>query len=301
MTELQELGRTYEKGIEFYDQGLLIDALAEFEKVFKDASPNSPEARLAKFYIGETHARLAEEDVKRGAVERAEVHLKEAIKRNPKYPDLHFQLAEIVAESGAIHQAILELETALELNPDYAKALLFLGILIYEIGDYTDGAHHVSHAASLEPRYNTPVYRGAIAAHEKGEHRKALARFQELATTNVDDISFHFGVGKKLYRSGDYAGAAESFEQALSLQSSYPDIRNWLGLALLATKENERAFEQFQVALEINPNFAAAAINAGVACEMMGIPGDAADFYARALETDPENPEARERLARLRR
>ena len=300
MAGLQELSKTYQKGIEFYDQGLLVDALAEFEKVLKAVSPDSPEARLAKFYVGETHARLAEEDMSRGATERAETHLKNAIERNPHYPDLHYQLAQIVAESGSVHQAILELETALELNPDYAKALLFLGLLAYEIGNYDTGAQHVSRAASLETRYGTPLYSEAMAAHEKGEHRKALAQFHELATTNIDDISFHFGIGKKLYRSGDYAGAVEAFEQSLSIQSSYPDIRNWLGLALMATKENERAFEQFQLALETNPNYTAAIINAGVVCEMMGLTKDAADFYTRALKTDPDNLEARERLSKLR-
>ena len=112
MTSVQELSKTYQKGIEFYDQGLLLDALSEFEKVITEASPDSPEARLARFYIGETHARLAEENMSRGARERAESHLRKAIERNPKYPDLHCQLAEIMAESGAIHEAIRELKAA---------------------------------------------------------------------------------------------------------------------------------------------------------------------------------------------
>jgi tetratricopeptide (TPR) repeat protein len=296
MIGIAELSKRYAKGVEFYDQGLLIDALAEFEAVLKDSDPSSPEARLAVFYVGEAHAALAEESIQRGAREHAEMHLRKAIARNPKYPDLHFQLAQVIAEGGAIKEAMTELETALKLNPNYAKAHLSLGILSYQVGRYAAGARHITRAAEIERRYATPLYADAMAAHDKGQHRKALAQFAELALTNVDDISFHFGIGRKCYRSGDYRGAAEAFEQALSLCPAYPDIRNWFGLALMGCGENEKAFEQFQSALETNPNYVAAIINAGVACELMGLRDDAHAFYRRALEIDPDNLEARERL-----
>jgi len=299
MTAVRELSANYQKGIEFYDQGLLIDALAAFQSVLKSADPGSPEARLARFYIGETHARLAEDALARGTRERAEQHLREAIERNPKFPDLHYQLAGIMVEDGAINEAITELETALSLNSNYSKALLLLGILRYEIGKYEIGARHIARAVENEPRYDTPVYQEGMASHFKGEHRRALAQFREMEQTKVDDISFHFGVGKKLYRAADYRGAAEAFEQALSVQSNYADIRNWYGLALMACAENANALEQFQKALEVNPNFVGAVINSGVACEMMGLREDARAFYRRALELDTDNIEAKERLGRL--
>jgi tetratricopeptide (TPR) repeat protein len=292
-----ELSKRYAKGLEFYDQGLLIDALAEFEAVLVSAEAGSPEAKLAAFYTGQVHARLAEDSIQRGAREHAEQHLRKAIVRNPKFPDLHYQLAQIIGESGAIREAMTELEIALKLNPEYAKATLLLGILSYQIGEYTAGARYITHAAEIEPRFDTQIYHDAMSAHSRDEHRKALALFAELALTNVDDISFHFGIGKKRYRSGDYHGAAEAFEQSLSLNSSYPDIRNWFGLALMGCGENEKAFEQFQGALEINPNYVGAVINAGVACEMMGLKSDADSFYRNALELDPDNVEARERLS----
>jgi Tfp pilus assembly protein PilF len=296
---VRELSKSYQKGLEFYDQGLLLDAIAAFEQAIDCADRDSPEARLATFYIGQAHAALAEDNLSRGARLRAEEHLREAIARNPKFPDLHYQLAEIIAESGAIHEAMVELEAALELNPDYAKALLLLGVLAYEIGEYAAGAGHIAHAVEQEPRYDTPVYRDGLDAHKKDNRRMALEMFKEMLVTNVDDISFHFSMGKKHYRAGEYKQAAEAFEQAISLERNYPDIRNWYGLALMACAEPQRAFDQFQQALDINPNFTAAIINAGIAFEMMKIPDEAALFYKRVLEIDPDNTEARERLDRL--
>ncbi len=117
-----ERSKRYAKGLEFYDQGLLIDALAEFEAVLKSAQPDSPEGKLAAFYTGQVHARLAEESIQRGAREHAEQHLRKAISGNPKFPDLHYQLAQIIAESGAIREAMTELEIALKLNPEYCQS-----------------------------------------------------------------------------------------------------------------------------------------------------------------------------------
>ena len=48
MAGVQELSKTYSKGIEFYDQGLLVDALAEFKRVLKNAPEGSPEALLGR-------------------------------------------------------------------------------------------------------------------------------------------------------------------------------------------------------------------------------------------------------------
>ncbi|MCL5103318.1 MAG: tetratricopeptide repeat protein [Armatimonadetes bacterium] len=299
MMGVRELSKNYAKGLDYYDQGLLVDALAAFEAVAKESGDESPEARLARFYIGETHARLAAESISRGSTERAVQHLREAISRNPKFPDLHCLLAEVLASSGALHDAMVELETAIQMNAGYAKAIMMLGTLAYEIGEREAGLKHVAQAVELEPRYDLDIYHDALASHGRGDFRRALAMLREMLVTNVDDISFHFTLGKKLYRSGEYREAVEAFEQALSLKNNYPDIRNWLGLALMAKGDHEEAFEQFQEALEINPNYVGAMINAGIACELIGIPEDAAAFYRRALETDPDNLEAKERLGTL--
>lgn len=299
MIGVRELSRNYQKGLEFYDQGLLLDALASFEAVLKEADPNNPEAKLAKFYIGESHARLAEESAGRGSIERAIEHLQSALKRNPNFPDLHYKLASLMANAGDTQGAMMQLESALELNPNYARALLLLGILAYDIGEHKAALEHISQAVKTEPRFNVPIYQNALNAHNSGKFDEAKALFKELSEENIDDISYHVNLGKKLYRSGDYKHAVEAFEQALSLQNNYPDIRNWFGLSLMACKENERAFEQFQKALEINPEYIGALINAGIACDLMDLKADSAKFYKHALEIDPENIEARERLSKI--
>lgn len=84
MIATAELNKKYAKGLEYYDQGLLRDALTEFETVCREAPEGSPQAKLAHFYIGEVHARLAEESAGRGAREHAEQHLRSACNRGKR-------------------------------------------------------------------------------------------------------------------------------------------------------------------------------------------------------------------------
>ncbi|MDH7602078.1 MAG: tetratricopeptide repeat protein [Armatimonadota bacterium] len=300
MQRAREMSLNYRKGLEFFDQGLYVDALSAFEEALAEAQPDSPESRLVAFHIGETHARLAEECLRRGLRDRAELHLREAVARNPRYPDLHYQLAEILAQKGETDAAVTELDQALGINPKFARAWLLRGVLYYETGCHEEGLDYVARAVELEPRYNVPIYTQAIEAHSMQRHEQVVKLLRDLVALDIDDISFRFALGKNLYRAGDYEGAAEAFRQVLAVQSNYADVRNWLGLALMASSQFAEALEQFTRALEINPNYVAALINAGTASERLGLLEEAVGYYERALAVSPDNPEAAERLESLR-
>ena len=291
-----KLNDNYRYGLDLYDKGLLKEAITAFEAVLSEMSPNSPEARLSRFYIGEAHAALAETSLQQGSNTTAEEHLKEAVQQNPNFPDMHYQLAMVLLEKGDFQDATLHLNTALELNPDYAKAMLLLGVLAYQIGEFEVGIARILRSVEMEPRFDTPMMQEGKVAHFAGKHRKALARFIELSITDIDEISLYINNGKAAYRSGDYEAATKSFRQALQMQDSYPDIHNWLGLSLLSCKQASEALEHFEKAIHLNRNFVSAIINAGVACDMAGRPEDARNYYTKAIMIDPDNPEARERL-----
>jgi tetratricopeptide (TPR) repeat protein len=299
VSSVRELNEHYSKGIEFFDQGLYREAISEFEIIIQTVDSSDPACKLAKFYLGEAHAQLGLERAYRGASVQAEGDLRRAIDINPKYPDLHYHLARVYIQKGEYQQAVSEFETALALNPRYARALFELGMLRYRMGERELGMEMVSRAVDIEPGYSNKLYREALAAHKTRHWNKTLSKLEELSETNVDDISYHFRLGKDHYKRGDYQSAIGDFERALSIQPGYADIRNWLGLAYLAAEEPSKALIEFSRALEINPNFIAARINAGAAFTKLDCLEEASQCYRRVLEIDPDNTEARERLAEL--
>lgn len=164
MVGTHRLNVHYKKGLELYDRGRFEEAIDAFSKAIEEIGASSPEGRLAKFYIGECHLQIAEEHTGKGSSDKAEEHLREAIEKNPHYPDLHYQLAVHLDSRGETQEAFLELEHALELNPSFSKALLMLGILAYKNGEQGAGIKYIIKAVECEPRLNIAAYRKGVEA-----------------------------------------------------------------------------------------------------------------------------------------
>lgn len=297
MSSVREINEHYSKGIEYYDQGLFREAISEFETLAAICEQLDPVGKLARFYLGEAYAQLGLERAGRGAVDKAEESLRKAIALNPRYPDLHYNLANLLVQKGDYSHAAAEFETALSINPRYGKALLEFGLLRYRTGERDTGIEMIGRAIESEPGYSTQLYRDALELHRMKRWDAAFSRLEELMATNIDDISYHFKLGKNHYMGGDYEAAAADLERALSIQPGYADIRNWLGIVYLSAEEPSKALVEFSRALEINPNFIAARLNAASAFVRLGCREEAANSYRRVLEIDPDNTEAREGLA----
>ncbi|MDO8683688.1 MAG: tetratricopeptide repeat protein [Armatimonadota bacterium] len=299
-TSVREDNLNYQKGITLLDQGQYALAAAEFERVLAKLDERDPSARLARFHLGEARAQLGIEMLRRHAPDRAEEEFRLALEINPRYADIRYQLARALSSKGKIDEALSELELALEINPAFAKAYFERGLMMCKAGEFAMGIGEVSRAVEIDPAYSKELYDSACMLCQDGNTREALDRLSDMASTNLDDIQYHFQLGKDCYKNGWHDRAAAEFRKALNLHAGYADVHNYLGLTLLATQKVEAAREEFEAALDINPKFVAATMNAGSACEAMGDVEGALEYYQTALEQDPDNIEAKKKLAQLK-
>jgi tetratricopeptide (TPR) repeat protein len=299
MSQVREMNQHYMKGIDYYDQGLYRQAIVEFEGIATECGIADPACRLARFYLGESYANLALDLAAKGASDEAELDLRLALKVTPDYPDLHYHLGRLLLDKGDCAQAEIEFEAAVALNPRYGKALFDLGLLKYRNGDRDAGIDQIGRAVEMEQGFSVKDYQRALLAHKADQWDIAQEALDELASTNVDDISYHFLLGKDQFKRGDYESAIVEFERALSVQPGYADIRNWLGMAYMAIGDSLKALEQFNQALDANPRFTSASLNAGSALISLGREAAARDCLRQVLAIDPDNEEARTRLAEL--
>ena len=123
------LGRSehYNRAIRLFDQGLYEQAITSFRMALAERG-DALSQRLARFYLAEAHTALALSYLDRGAYDRAETELQEAVAINPNYADLHYHLGRARLGKGDVLAALAALRRALEINPRYAKALLQTGI-----------------------------------------------------------------------------------------------------------------------------------------------------------------------------
>ena len=94
---------------------------------------------------------------------------------------------------------------------------------------------------------------------------------------------------------------ARKSTRALSINPDYAEAHSNLGMALQKQGKLDDAIQSYQRALNINPDYAEAHKNLGVALQDQGKLDDAIQSYRRALSINPDYALAHRNLAKLKR
>lgn len=96
--------------------------------------------------------------------------------------------------------------------------------------------------------------------------------------------------GVKLYESGELSGAAQAFEQAISIDPSNGSAHNNLGLVRFDQRRLADAADHFSTAAEFLPEDPTPLNNLGMTLESGGRAMEAIDYYEQASMVQPRNP-----------
>ena len=123
-----------------------------------------------------------------------------------------------------------------------------------------------------------------------------------LAACQQNQAQDWFERGADAYQEGRFAEAVEAYQQGLDLEPESAVGWNLMGMACrmqfnqIRSEEWKRKEEQaFKKAVAADSTFWPAQINLGATLYYQGKPREAAPFFKRALELNPDNPE-KERL-----
>lgn len=112
--------------------------------------------------------------------------------------------------------------------------------------------------------------------------------FAHTAAVTKDNYMAYALRGHYLAGRGIPDGAIESFVKSIEINPNYADAWNNLGLAVAAKGRSEEAVADYRRALKINPGHAGAWNNLGVALGAAGRTGEAIECYRRAIEISPD-------------
>jgi len=131
---------------------------------------------------------------------------------------------------------------------------------------------------------------------ERGYMEQAQHFFRLALRDDPSGAEAFYGLGSVYLQQQNAAEARESFERAVRLQAHYPGTlpNAWNNLGILAAREGhtEEAIQDFQSALQIDPDHFVALENLGSAYRQDKRWEDAKETLQRALRLSPENPEA---------
>ncbi len=212
----------------------------------------------------------AKEKIKQGNFSEAEKDLFLSLKVNTQGHEAFFLLGNLYHDEGKFDRAVAAYKKALLLKPNYTDAALSLSILYNDLGRYEEG-RLIFNRSKKQVSFEAEV-------HDPYLNEQLSQKHLELG-----------GLYEKYHR---FIEAEHEYRKALDLTPNEPQII--LRLARLFEKQNKGsvAVKLLQDLLNKDSKFTPALIRLGLIYYMQGQMIDAVGEWEKALDIEPNHPEA---------
>lgn len=155
--------------------------------------------------------------------------------------------------------------------------------------------------AEIEARFTqpSPVPRRVVREEEKIDRPITRPQSQPRPFVINTGAESFYNEGRTKFEAGDTAGALQSYDMAVILQSDWPDLLEARGLALLADEQTEEAIAEFTKVLVLKPDHVSALEARAKAYVANNQPDLARADYEKILTLQPENAAAKTSLETL--
>lgn len=253
-----------------------------------------------------------------------------ALDANPQYIPAYLGLARVTTGLRDYAGAARIYELALEFEPDNERILLELGKLRFIEGEYEAAIDVFERVLAANP-YAMSAYQGlglcyansgqidrayltyrqALAREpestlilnrlgtlymEQDEPEKAMQQFEALLRVDPENVDVRNNLGMLYLRAGQPEAALRELMAAARQQPDDPYILSNLAMAYAAAGLPEQARDLAQEALQRNPSLFRTHLFLGDVCMQLKDRECASAAYEQALELQPNNPQAQERL-----
>lgn len=182
-------------------------------------------------------------------LDQAETLLLQLVERKAAYADAYSLLGMVYYEQGRFAKAMEALEKSVSINPNYLEALMYLSVLYHDLGYYDKGKRHEKRL------YQLPKLPGA----------KRIASPFRAKLANM-----HLEIGTIYYDLACYREALIEFDQALSLEAKYPDIRVKRALCLTHLEGPDAAIRVLKDIVKDHPKYARGHLELGILYYTLG-------------------------------
>jgi len=297
-----DLGALIQLGLAEKAGGDLEKAQAWFER----ALALDPESSVVHLYIGEVL-------YNRGLNDDALAALERAIERNADNPDAHYLMGFVLGDLGRHEEAKAAARRAIKLNPTLSRAQANLSLepLTTDRVAVAPGDGQLAHfnlgLAFRQQGYYVEALREYQVALDRGEARDlvlqamaevhllrkdvaaAVSAYDLLLVTNRSSPKLWNERGVALHLEGRYAPAAESYGQALAVDSRYAIAHNNLGVARYHAGDVGASADAFRAALDAAPTFDKARLNFALLLFRGKRLQDSLEAYRIVLQHDPQD------------
>ena len=264
----------YNLGVLLMAQGAPAEAIAHFERVRPANLETS--LNLVRAYLESKRAA----DALRMAGELSQQH-KSDVK-------VHFSLGVLLASEGQYKPAQLELEKADALHPGTFEISYNLGQALLRNGEYHQAELVLNRALALKPESPETLYLLAQVLAAESRPMDALAllvRAHKIATGNTDIILLMAQIS---ISQNYFEDAIPLLESGVALAPQRADLHAALGESYLKSDRTEKAIEEFNKVIAIEPSAQSYAL-LGLSYQRLGRFDEAKQNFQQGLNLDPHN------------
>ncbi len=200
--------------------------------------------------------RMAQVLLRDGHAVDAEKAFRDALKDDPKNPEVLDGLGVSLVMQGRYQDALPSLQKAVQLAPQNGSYRNNLGVAQMELGQFNEAALAFAAAeASPNPddRISAAINRGRLAQRQ-GDLAGAEKEFTLAMARDPKSFAATFGRGVARENRGELEGAAEDYLAALKLQPSNAEANLRLGLCLVSLQKPDLGRRYLQRAIDLDPN-----------------------------------------------
>ncbi len=248
---------------------------------WKDTARKSPDSAFV-------HRALGSALFNRGSIDEALKEFLLAVKLGPNNAETHMCLGAAYSRKGMLDKAVEHYSSALLLNPFNWEADYGLGVTYINMGRLDEGIEQLETSLRLKPDFADAHKDICVAYMLKGVLDKAIEHCQDAVRLTPNDSYAHYKLALAYKKNGSIYDAIGEYKIALSLMPTAA-AHNDLGMLYDSVGMPDKAVEQYQAAIEQQPDFAKAYNNLGIVYAKMGLFDRAVENLDRAVRLSPDD------------
>ena len=223
------------------------------------------------------------------AYDEALLDLNKAMSRDSMQPPYYHLLADVLldyARPNDSRRAIEVLKLAVRRFPDRIPTLLKLSEFQLIVKKHGDALATLDQVLQRDPQNAEAFYMAGRVALDKGDTTASLASFQKSVKIDSDNDDAWMFLGR-IYSNKNNAAAIQCFDNALRIDSTNLEAREFKGVYYKRTGSFDKAFLIYRDIIARNPDYANAYFDMGMMYLEMDSLTMAYSSFDIATKTDP--------------
>jgi tetratricopeptide (TPR) repeat protein len=209
-----------------------------------------------------------------------------------------------------IEEALHCFDKAIEIDPNFAESFESKGFALSKFGDefsknrqldnaidaYKKAIKSYDAALKIQPDKASIWSSKGYVLNRLGLYKESIAACDRAIAKDPNAFQAWGNKGYALCKSGQYKKAIELFDMAININNGDNKFLYYKAKALISDRQYQAAIDQLDKLLQKDSSLANAWVAKGDALECLGNIEQAVDAYKNALDADPHNNRANEKL-----